>query len=74
MDLNPQYREAELAHCLKLSRASVVVAGVENRGHSLHDVLCAVVPELPQCRAGAVTSAALPDLKAVITMGDQPLP
>ncbi|XP_034244979.1 medium-chain acyl-CoA ligase ACSF2, mitochondrial-like [Thrips palmi] len=74
VDLNPQYRESELAHCLKLSRASVVVAGVENRGQPLHDVLCALVPELRQCHGDAVRSEALPDLKAVVTMSDQPLP
>lgn len=74
VDLNPQYRASELAHCLKLSRASVVVAGVENRGVLMHDVLCALVPELQQCRGDAVRSEALPDLKAVVTMGDQPLP
>ena len=78
VDLNPQYREAEVAHCLRLARVSAVVAGESHRGLDFHDVLCAVAPELRTsgalAAAGGVRSKALPDLRAVITTAGKPLP
>lgn len=76
VDVNPQYREAEVAHCLRLARVSALVAGEQCRGLRLHDVLCNVVPELRAADAdgAAVRSRALPDLKVVVSMADQPLP
>ncbi|KAJ1521383.1 hypothetical protein ONE63_003058 [Megalurothrips usitatus] len=74
VDLNPQYREAELAHCLRLSRAAAVVAGDKNKGTSLYDILAGVVPELRGCADGRLRSRALPDLKAVVSLAPAPLP
>ncbi|KAK3925400.1 Medium-chain acyl-CoA ligase ACSF2, mitochondrial [Frankliniella fusca] len=63
VDLNPQYREAELAHCLRLTRVSAVLLGDRYRGGRLYDVLKNVVPQLPE-------STTLPDLKVVIALDD----
>ncbi|XP_052124075.1 medium-chain acyl-CoA ligase ACSF2, mitochondrial-like [Frankliniella occidentalis] len=73
VDLNPQYREAELAHCLHLTRVSAVLVGDRYRGHRLHDVLGAVVPTLHD-GDGRLECKALPDLKAVISIDDTPTP
>ena len=72
--MNPQYREAEVAHCMALAQVAAVVVAEAFRGQRYYDLLAAVVPELPHCAPGQLHSEALPDLKAVITMATQAPP
>ncbi|KAE8738230.1 hypothetical protein FOCC_FOCC016303 [Frankliniella occidentalis] len=74
VDMNPMYLEPELNHCLSLARVAAVVAAENHRGVDFHGLLCNVVPELPRSDPGTIRSAALPDLKVVVTMADSAKP
>ncbi|KAK3930498.1 Medium-chain acyl-CoA ligase ACSF2, mitochondrial [Frankliniella fusca] len=69
VDMNPVYLAPEVHHCLSLARVSAVICAERHRGIDFHDLLCTVVPELagsdPQ---RGIRSAAMPDLKQVVTM------
>lgn len=70
VDMNSLYREAEVRHCLSLARVAAVVTAGQQRDLVYHHVLAAVVPELTRSDPSRIRSAALPDLKAVISMLD----
>lgn len=57
VDMNPLYREQEVAHCLSLARVAAVVAADGHRDVCYRSILAATKP-------------ALPDLRAVVFMAD----
>lgn len=72
--VNPAYRPYELAYALQKVGCSTLITAVAFKGSDYLDMLNTVVPELARSTPGALTSAALPDLKRVIAMTDAPPP
>ena len=67
--VNPAYRVAELDYALRKVGVSVLILAPAFKTSDYLAMIGQVVPELGGSRPGALRSAALPDLRAVVRMG-----
>ncbi|ASM49857.1 fatty-acyl-CoA synthase [Pseudoalteromonas espejiana DSM 9414] len=72
--INPAYRPSELAYALNSVECSTLITANSFKGSNYIDMLTSLAPELKQCDPGKLDSKALPSLKNVISIGDDPLP
>jgi fatty-acyl-CoA synthase len=66
--INPGYRLHELEYVLKQSGCSVLVHINSFKTSKYEDMLCELCPDLLQIDPGALRTAAVPDLRAVISI------
>lgn len=69
--VNPAYRVSEMEFALKKTGCKAVLLAERFKSSDYMGMLAEVVPEVLQGEAGALSSARLPDLRAVIVMADQ---
>ncbi|XQF93687.1 AMP-binding protein [Pseudoalteromonas espejiana] len=72
--INPAYRPSELAYALNSVECSTLITANSFKGSNYIDMLTSLAPELNQCDPGKLESKALPSLKNVISIGDEPVP
>ncbi len=74
VNINPAYRVRELEYALRQSGCKALIIAPAFK-HSDYDAMMReVCPELETCPPGELESAALPDLKTIISFGDQRSP
>jgi fatty-acyl-CoA synthase len=74
VNINPAYRLAELEYALNKVQCKGIVCAPAFKTSAYLQMLQTLAPELAQCAPGALQSARLPHLRAVIRMGDEPTP
>jgi fatty-acyl-CoA synthase len=74
VNINPSYRLHELEYALKQSGCSMIVIADQFKTSNYTQMMYDLVPELKTTDRGALKSAKLPDLKAVIRLKDEPSP
>jgi fatty-acyl-CoA synthase len=70
--VNPAYRVTELEYVLRDSRAKVLMLAESFKSSDYVEMTYEVVPELRFAQPASLTSDRLPDLKAVVLLGDSP--
>jgi len=73
VNINPAYRTHELEYALAQSGCSVLIIAPPFKSSDYADLLLQVCPELSDTQPGKLRTAKLPDLRSVITFGDQSL-
>ncbi|WP_227992807.1 AMP-binding protein [Shewanella sp. YLB-07] len=68
--INPAYRPEELQYALTNVGCSAIICAEKFKTSHYLEMLYQLAPELLSCEPGKLTSAALPELKSVIRMGD----
>jgi len=75
VNINPAYRSHELEYALRQSGVTLLVTAPGFRQHDYRATLAGLVPELAASPdAMALRSAALPDLRGIMCLGDEPGP
>ena len=74
VNINPAYRLHELEYVLNQSGCSAIIIAPQFKSSDYTQMLYDLCPELYQCVPGSLNSSRLPDLKAVIRIGDEPSP
>jgi fatty-acyl-CoA synthase len=74
VNINPAYRTHELEYALKQSGCSALIIAPPFKTSDYAGLLTEVVPELPASTPGRLQAVSLPDLRTVITFGDQNVP
>ncbi|QYK41108.1 MAG: AMP-binding protein [Paracoccaceae bacterium] len=69
VNVNPAYRVAELEFALRKVGVSVLIQAAAFKSSDYLAMIAALAPELDDCAPGRLTSARLPDLRAVVRMG-----
>ncbi|XP_037082746.1 medium-chain acyl-CoA ligase ACSF2, mitochondrial-like [Pollicipes pollicipes] len=72
--INPVFRPEELEYCLNKVGVRALVCPPALRTQEYYKFVCEVAPELPNSPPGSLQSTTAPDLRHVITLGDQQLP
>src|SRR5262245_32312965 len=71
VNINPAYRVQELAYTLRQSGCSGLIIAAPFRGSDYAAMLREICPELDANEPGNLSSQALPQLRTVITLGNQ---
>jgi fatty-acyl-CoA synthase len=74
VNINPAYRTHELRYALEQSGCSALIIAPPFKTSDYATLLTEVVPELTTSRPGRLHSPALPEMRTVITFGDQSVP
>ena len=74
VNINPSYRLTEVQYALRQSGCTWLVIAPEFKASDYTGMVHALVPELAGSRPGALESAALPDLRGVVRLGDERSP
>ncbi|WP_434456110.1 AMP-binding protein [Stutzerimonas urumqiensis] len=74
VNVNPAYRLSELEYALKQSGCRWLICADAFKTSDYHAMLAELLPELPASEPGELHSAALPELRGVISLGEQPAP
>ena len=74
VNINPAYRLHELEYALKQSECSAIIIAAMFKTTNYTELMYTVAPELNQCKAGKLKSAALPNLTTVICLGSEKFP
>jgi fatty-acyl-CoA synthase len=74
VNINPSYRTSELEYALKDSGVSTLIVARQFKTSNYIAMFNEICPELPHSHPGKIRSAALPDLRAVIVLGGDPVP
>src|SRR5215469_4714514 len=72
--INTAYRQAELANALNRVGCKALVMARGHRGTDYLGMLRAIAPEIASSSPGALDSARVPELRLVVTIGDEILP
>jgi fatty-acyl-CoA synthase len=72
VNINPAYRLAELEYALNKVGCKAIVAAEQFKASKYLEMLQTLAPELADAEPNALHAAKLPDLRAVIRMGDAP--
>jgi fatty-acyl-CoA synthase len=72
VNINPSYRRHELAYALESSGCSAIVIAERFKTSDYYELLHGLAPELDECEPGKLVAGALPDLRAVIKLGNKP--
>jgi fatty-acyl-CoA synthase len=70
VNINPAYRTSELEYALKQSGISVLIIAPSFKSSDYMAMLTEVCPEVVHSQAGEIHSTNLPDLKAVVALGE----
>jgi fatty-acyl-CoA synthase len=74
VNVNPAYRTHELKYALEQSGCSAIILAPPFKTSNYAALLTDVAPELTTSTPGRLKSGALPELRTVITFGDQDVP
>jgi fatty-acyl-CoA synthase len=74
VNINPSYRLSEVRYALHQSGCTWLVIAPEFKTSDYTDTIHTLVPELAGSRPGALEAAELPDLRAVVRLGEKPSP
>jgi fatty-acyl-CoA synthase len=74
VNINPAYRLAELEYALKKVGCKAIVAAEQFKSSKYLEMLQTLAPELAACKPNALMAEKLPDLRAVIRMGEANTP
>ncbi|MFC3614819.1 AMP-binding protein [Lutimaribacter marinistellae] len=69
VNINPSYKQEELAHALRTAGVSTLITAEGHRDADYLAMLRALSPELARARPGNLRSAALPELRRVVHLG-----
>ncbi|MDX1369285.1 AMP-binding protein, partial [Pseudomonas sp.] len=72
VNINPAYRLSELEYALKHSGCRWLICADAFKSSDYHAMLGELLPELAGCAVGALQSRQLPELRGVISLGQQP--
>ena len=70
--VNTAYRQAELEYALNRVGCKALVMARGHRGTDYLGMLQAIAPEITSAKAGALSATRVPELKLVITIGNEP--
>jgi fatty-acyl-CoA synthase len=70
VNINPAYRLSELEHALRAVECRALITAIRFKSSDYLAMLSTLAPELTECK-DQLTSARLPTLKHVITIGDE---
>jgi fatty-acyl-CoA synthase len=74
VNINPAYRLHELEYVLNQSGCSAIIIAPQFKTSDYTQMLYDLCPELHHCNPGNLDASRLPELKAVIRIGDEPSP
>ncbi|MEH6545998.1 MAG: AMP-binding protein [Sneathiella sp.] len=74
VNINPAYRLSELEYALNKVSCKALVTAATFKSSDYLEMIRTLAPEIENCAAGDLRSAALPDLKIVVRMGDEQSP
>jgi fatty-acyl-CoA synthase len=74
VNINPAYRLAELEYALNKAGCKAVISAPAFKTSQYLQMLQTLAPELAHCAPGQLQAARLPQLRAVVRMGDEPTP
>ncbi len=74
VNINPSYRVHELEYALRQSGCAMLVLALQFRTSNYTEMLYALVPELRGSLPNRLKVDKLPDLRAVISLSDEPVP
>src|SRR6201994_1081422 len=74
VNINPAYRLAELEYALNKVSCKAIIAAEQFKTSKYLEMLESLAPELANAAPNALDAAKLPDLRAVIRMGDSKTP
>jgi fatty-acyl-CoA synthase len=74
VNINPAYRTAELEYALSKSGCTALITAARFKSSDYLAMLAELAPELVTAVAGDLRAARLPDLRLVITIGDEAVP
>ncbi|WP_321796651.1 AMP-binding protein [Caballeronia sp. J97] len=74
VNINPAYRLAELEYALNKVGCKAIIAAEQFKSSKYLEMLQALAPELADAAPNALAAAKLPELRAVIRMGDAKTP
>jgi fatty-acyl-CoA synthase len=72
VNINPAYRLAELEYALNMAGCKAVISAPAFKTSQYLQMLQTLAPELAHCAPGQLQAARLPQLRAVVRMGDEP--
>jgi fatty-acyl-CoA synthase len=72
VNINPAYRLAELEYALNKAGCKAVISAPAFKTSQYLQMLQTLAPELAHCAPGQLQAARLPQLRAVVRMGDEP--
>jgi len=74
VNINPAYRLAELEYALNKAGCKAVISAPAFKTSQYLQMLQTLAPELAHCAPGQLQAERLPQLRAVVRMGDEPTP
>ena len=74
VNINPSYRLSEVQYALRQSGCTWLVIAPAFKASDYTGMIHALVPELAGSRPGALEAVELPDLRAVVRLGEEPSP
>ena len=74
VNINPAYRSSELEFALKAVGCKALILAASFKTSDYVKMLTGLAPELADCTPGSLSSARLPDLRAVIRLGAETTP
>lgn len=74
VNVNPAYRTHELEYALNKVGVKALLVAPHFRGSDYMAMIAELAPELAACPPGALEAARLPDLRAVVQFGPDPIP
>jgi fatty-acyl-CoA synthase len=74
VNINPAYRLAELEYALNKAGCTALITATRFKTSDYLGMLCELAPELATAAPGNLRAAKLPDLRLIITIGDENVP
>jgi fatty-acyl-CoA synthase len=74
VNINPSYRLTEVQYALRQSGCAWVVIAPEFKTSDYTGMMQALAPEVEASRPGELRAAALPDLRGIVRLGEDPAP
>jgi fatty-acyl-CoA synthase len=74
VNINPAYRLAELEYALNKASCAALITAARFKANDYLSMLAELAPELATASASELRAARLPDLRLVITIGDERVP
>jgi len=73
VNINPAYRLSELEYALKMVSCKALVTAVSFKSSDYVEMLRELAPEIDRCAPGQINAEKLPELRAVISLGEAPV-
>jgi fatty-acyl-CoA synthase len=74
VNINPAYRVSELEYALNKAGCVALVTAAQYKSSDYLAMLCELAPELAAAAPGGLHAARLPELRLIITIGNEPAP